>query len=623
VSGVALSHVLEAAADHLTDAVLVADGDGRIVHANAAACAALGYALDDLRGLSLAELLGDEGGGAWSRLQPRLPGVHNVTVEGSLRCRDGALRPVELVAARIEVGGRTWVCALARDITLRRQDEAARERSEELYRTTVDSLEDWLHVVDDQLRFVLMNAAFTDVNARLGLPTAVAGRPLREVYPFLTPKLEDEYAQVIRTGRSLTTEETNVIGGNTFVTETKKVPVFDGGRVARVVTVIRDVTALRLAEAERRKSEERLRAVSETASDCIFIKDVDCRYTHVNPQLERLFGVSEASLLGRQADALFGAEIGARITAAERRVLAGETTAEERRLPVRGVAHDFHVIEVPIRDETGAIVGLCGIARDITERLRAQEERRRLEARMQRVQRAESLGVLAGGLAHDFNNLLTTILGNAELLLSTVGGAGQARRQLQKVATAARRAAELTQQLLAYAGGGQFSLERVDLSAVAVDTIGLLPQSRARTLQVTTELAASLPAVEGDPAQLRQAVMACFLNATEAVGEEGGTVTVRTGAADLERAELAECTAGDDLEPGRYVWIEIVDTGCGIPPEDLERIFDPFFSTKFTGRGLGLAAVLGIVRAHSGAICVKSAPGAGSTFRILLPACVP
>jgi two-component system, cell cycle sensor histidine kinase and response regulator CckA len=497
---------------------------------------------------------------------------------------------------------------------------AALERSEELYRTTIDALEDWLHVVDDQLRFVLINAAFTRVNARLGLQTDVVGRTLREVFPFLSEALEAEYLQVIATGRSLSTEETSEVAGNTFITETKKVPVFEGGRVARVVTLIRDITALRRAEAARRESEQRLRAVFETASDCIFVKDREARYTHVNPALTRIFKVPAEALVGQQAEALFGPVIGARITSTETRVLAGEVIAEERLLPVQGEAHTFDVIEVPLRDETGAIVGLCGIARDVTERHGAEAERRRLEARMQRLAKAESLGVLAGGLAHDFNNLLTTIIGNTELLLEATGAAGPARRQLQKINTSARRAADLTQQLLAYAGGGQFAFERLDLSAVAAEMVRLAPASRSATIEVVTELEAGLPAVEGDPSQVRQAVMSCVLNAAEALGDAAGRITIRTGVAELDQAALAECIAGDELCPGRYAWVEVSDTGCGIPAADLGRIFDPFFSTKFTGRGLGLAAVLGIVRAHDGAICVTSAPGSGSTFRILLPA---
>jgi signal transduction histidine kinase len=147
--------------------------------------------------------------------------------------------------------------------------------------------------------------------------------------------------------------------------------------------------------------------------------------------------------------------------------------------------------------------------------------------------------------------------------------------------------------------------------------------SRTRNLQVTTELAEGLPEVEGDAPQVRQAVMACLLNATEAIGDEAGTITVRTGAADFDRPYLGECAAGEELAPGRYAWVEVEDTGGGIPAPDLGRIFDPFFSTKFTGRGLGLAAVLGIMHAHAGAIRVASAPGSGSTFRLLLPVAGP
>ncbi len=254
------------------------------------------------------------------------------------------------------------------------------------------------------------------------------------------------------------------------------------------------------------------------------------------------------------------------------------------------------------------------------ERKKAEEERRELEDQVRQAQKLESLGVLAGGIAHDFNNLLTGILGNADLALMDLGMSGAARLSIEAVHEAAGRAAELSGQMLAYSGRGRFVTEPVDLNVLIRGMEQLLTASTSTGAIMSYSLASDLPLIEGDATQLQQVITNIILNASDAIGEESGSVMVTTGAAWFDVSSMADTWTDEQLPEGQYVYVDVHDTGSGMDKETLSRIFDPFFTTKFTGRGLGLAAVLGTVRGHKGGIIVESVPGVGTTFRILFPA---
>lgn len=243
----------------------------------------------------------------------------------------------------------------------------------------------------------------------------------------------------------------------------------------------------------------------------------------------------------------------------------------------------------------------------------------RLEARMLHAQKLESLGVLAGGIAHDFNNLLVGILGNVGLALRDMPADMPVAPLLRDVQRAAGRAAELTAQMLAYAGKGHITVQAVNLNAVVAEIAGLLAAVVSKKAALRTDFAAGLPDVAGDVTQIRQVVMNLITNASDALGERSGTITVRTWTAMADRAQLASCYVDEGLTEGRYVCLSVADDGVGMDAETRARIFDPFFTTKFAGRGLGLAAVLGILRGHRGAIRVDTEPGRGTCFTVLLP----
>ncbi len=265
--------------------------------------------------------------------------------------------------------------------------------------------------------------------------------------------------------------------------------------------------------------------------------------------------------------------------------------------------------------ENGRAVKLYGSFRDITGERQAERDREELRLKMLEAQKLESLGVLAGGIAHDFNNLLTVILANASFIRDSTGPHEQ---RLAHIESAAQRAADLCRQMLAYAGKAGFIAGPVDLGALVRDTAELIHVSLSKKASLTLDFPAALPHVAGDASQLRQVVMNLVINASEALGDHPGRISL---SARTERPAPGGpgVLHSFDLPAGDCLCLEVADTGHGMDPATLQRIFEPFFTTKFTGRGLGLPAVLGIVRTHRGALRVESTPGRGTTFRVFLP----
>jgi PAS domain S-box-containing protein len=297
---------------------------------------------------------------------------------------------------------------------------------------------------------------------------------------------------------------------------------------------------------------------------------------------------------------------------------------EQRRLArhVRALAAE---LEQKVVERTSDLRAAQHLSEDLLVREQAARHAAEASAAESRhVQKLESIGVLAGGIAHDFNNLLHVVLGNADIAMRQLPPGTAARESLDEVIRATLRAADLTRQLLAYSGKGAFVIRHLDLSSEVREMATLLRTAISKQATLAWELAPDLPAVSADPTQIRQIVMNLITNASDSLREDGGTITLRTGVTtseELKGNRFGESRPGESKEPapGLYVYLEIADSGSGMTPDTLNRIFDPFFSTKFSGRGLGLAAVMGIVRAHQGFIRIRTEPGLGTSFRILLP----
>ena len=330
----------------------------------------------------------------------------------------------------------------------------------------------------------------------------------------------------------------------------------------------------------------------------------DGTLSFVSPAAGRLLGRGVEELAGRPgAEALPGVPI--------EQILSDGRSSSGTCEPSRpdGVSSSLQYVVVPIRvglRVSGAIVAL------------RQPEASSVRARQ--VDKVESLGIMAAGVAHDFSNLLSVILGQISLGLDELGSQASVRPNLERAAVATRKAAEVAQQLFLYAGLGAFEYRDLILNDLILENVGLFEGAIAPSIELRSELAPDLPSVEVDPGQMQQVVMNLLLNAAEAIGPEGGIVTLSTGTREVRAGEVGPSLyTTDPLAPGSYVTLCVVDTGRGMDAARLEKIFDPFFTTKPEGRGLGLATVLGVLRAHRGGIEVESTPDSGAAIRLLFP----
>ncbi len=386
----------------------------------------------------------------------------------------------------------------------------------------------------------------------------------------------------------------------------------DGGWVVGALHIARDISegmALDLVRAQ-------LAAIVESSDDAIISKNLDGIVLTWNKGAERLYGYSQAEMMARPMVLLLPPDRADEEAIILDRLRAGERVEHFETVRVRknGKKVDVSLTISPMYDKVGVVRGASHVARDISER-------RQMETQRLHTQKLESLGILAGGVAHDFNNLLTGILGNASLVADSLHSSNPNRRVLGECIKAAEGAAQLTRQLLAYAGKGRFVTEPVNLSVLVREISSLIQTSIPRKVQIRLELTEDLPLIEADTGQIQQVIMNLVINGAEAIGDNVGLVVCTTSAQIVDEAYIRTLgIESPDLTPGRYVTLEVHDSGCGMDEPTMSRIFDPFFTTKFTGRGLGLAAVLGIVRGHKGTLKVYSSPGKGSTFKLLFPA---
>ena len=367
---------------------------------------------------------------------------------------------------------------------------------------------------------------------------------------------------------------------------------------------------------------DELRALLDALPLATAVKDREGRFLYVNAAAsagygrrpEAMIGVTERELLppGNDPESTIAAD--------------REVIDSERSLTLPG--HHFrtsegrmmvlHVTREPVRFQGAPAVLVT--AMDVTSTSQARAERRQLERRLAETQRVEGLGLMAGGIAHDFNNLLVGVLGNADLALLEVGFGSRVHKYLRSIRTAAGRLADLAHQMLTYSGRSPTKLQSVDLGAVTREMVELIGSSIPAEIQVVLAIPEQLPAVAGDPAQLGQVVVNLVMNAAEAIGGKSGTIRIAARREFFDSDRNASLTLRAIRGASDHLCFEVADDGPGMDEATRARIFDPFFSTKLKhGRGLGLASVIGIVRAHQGALQVDSAPGEGTRMRIWLP----
>ena len=502
--------------------------------------------------------------------------------------------------------------AVGRDLSALRRAQEQLEQSEARYRG----------IVEDQIDFICRFGAdggllFANepLKQLVGLPDEqLIGR---NFYDFLSP----EDREGVRRGiESLTRERP--VGTNEhparvrgeevrWLQWTNRAICDPQGRVIEYQAVGRDVTERVRAEQARREGEARYRAIVEQQTDFIARYRLDGVVTYVNPAICRALGMSAGDVVGRRVYEFLRPED--REAARARLATAGPEHPQADSeyavtLPDGGTVWTHWVHHV-IVDDQGRVAEVQSVGRDVTDRKHAQEL-------IVEKSRMETASTMAGGIAHDFNNLMVAVLGNAELLRSEVLGNTDALEMLDSVSRSARRAADLAQKLLAFARGGKYRPTTVDLNDVVRETLQMQGRVVPSGVRVDLELADDLAKISADRTQMSQVVMNLLLNAVEAVGPRG-RVVVSTWNGSASRDSR---TRGDEVQAGPHACLSVRDNGPGMDAETVARMFQPFFTTKGPGRGMGLPAVFGIVKNHGGDIGVESVPGRGTTFTICLPA---
>ncbi len=373
------------------------------------------------------------------------------------------------------------------------------------------------------------------------------------------------------------------------------------------------------ADAATRESEERMRSIFRAAPTGIGVV-IHRVFTEVNDRFCAMVGYAPEELIGQSARMIYPSdEHYAEVGREKYRQIAehGIGTVETLLLRKDGVTIDVLMSSSPI-DPEDLERGVTFTALDITERRRASEDRRRLEALLQRAERLESLGTLAGGIAHDFNNILGALLGYTEIALDELGSAEHLRPHLEQVQAAGFRARDLVQQILTFSREAEQEVRPTSLQPIVAEVVRFLRASVPAMVEIRERVDCEPGTVEADPTQLHQVLMNLGTNACQAIGGAGGVVEIGLEAVTVDE-DLATRLGG--VGPGPYAVVSVSDTGCGIAPEAMARIFDPFYTTKPRGEGtgLGLATAHGIVRGHGGAISSYSEVGVGTTFRVYLP----
>jgi two-component system cell cycle sensor histidine kinase/response regulator CckA len=557
-----------------------------------------------IEGRTIADLLGED-----SIAEMRAPldeafSGNQVTFERSIAYPDAA-RTVRAtyVPDRGPDASVRGLVVLVQDITAEATARQALRESEERFRRIVETASEGIWIIDPDSITTFANTRMCEL---LGYPfEELVGHSCFEfIHPedrargragFQGRKQGDKSSREYRAYRK---------DGALIWLHFTGAPIHDQkGNVSGVLGMCTDVT-------ERKYNEARYQTLFAASEDGILIVNNEGMYVDVNQSMCDLLKASRDQLIGSFFAPYIPPEHLAQTQAAFQSLV--KTGRYEGEFPLR--ASDGSIVELEWRSIANFIPGLhCCMARDVRDRNRFRQQ-------LQQTQKLESLGVLAGGIAHDFNNLLVGILGNASLALDVLGNA-QVQPMLQEVITASERAARLTRQLLAYAGKERLQIEPSDVNRLITEITPLLRTSIPKTVHLKLDLQENLPYVEGDQAQLQQVIMNLLINAAEAIPEgQPGLVTIITGARRVTGDDQTHSIIPLERVDEDYVTLSFIDTGMGMTADVRGKIFDPFFTTKFAGRGLGLSAVLGIVRAHRGTLTLQSVPGQGTTFCVLLPA---
>ncbi len=605
--------------DSVNELVAYQDRDLNIIWANRAAAESVGREPIDM--------VGEQCYKVWNNRADPCPGCPVLEViktgnpcEREMTHPDGKTWIIKGYPVKDEQGRVTSVVEVTWEITEQKKAEQALRESENRYRTLFNGARDAIFIADVETG-LLIDANKQAEKLLLKPIEEIIGMHQAELHPVEAQ--EKWKAQFKAHANSMVNEamdaEIVASDGRIIPAELSASVVEVGGRKL-LQGIFRDVSERKRAEQALRDSEARLASIFRAAPICIGVV-MDRVLRMVNNHMCELLGYSRDELIGKSARMLYNSDEDFERVGREKYTdieKYGTGSIETRWKCKDGSLLHVILSSTPL-DPSDLSKGVTFTAQDITDRVLQEEERRRLEAQLQHAQKLESLGVLAGGIAHDFNNILVGILGFAELAQLELTPESPAMHSLKQIERSALHAAELTKQMLAYSGKGQFVVEPLNASRLITEMEHLLAAVVSKKANLKFNLDNEISSIEGDASQIRQVVLNLVTNASEALEDRSGVITVSTGMMECGPGFFAGTYLKEKLPEGIYTYIEVTDTGVGMSKETLSKIFDPFFTTKFTGRGLGLAATLGIMRGHAGAIEVNSEPGRGTTFRMLFP----
>ncbi|HWD00308.1 MAG TPA: PAS domain S-box protein [Candidatus Sulfopaludibacter sp.] len=619
--------ILEQAAE----AILVVDRDGRISHASRAAEHLSGVPVVHLKFDSVFRIRLTTGEDfPFRRILSAVKRQHSIQNIEATMVSGGRKMDLLLSAARLSSpdSGLCGCVLHLMDITERKHREHQLKFQADILETTAEAVV----AIDLDHRVMFWNSGAERLYG-IGKTDAM-GKPLTDLYRYEWQHPDDEkQAQSALEKQGMWSgENIHVLRDGTRIFVSSNVNAIGQEHGGGMFAVVRDISESKRAEAVLRESEaqERSRAaelegIMEAVPVAVTIaRDPECRHMVGNRMAYKLLGLPYTSNISKSApeperpknwqEVKDGREIPVSELPMQTAARTGQPVhAYEFELAFHdGTSQFWFGNAVPLFDESGRSRGAIGAFVDITER-------RRADARLQQTQKLESIGLLAGGIAHDFNNLLVGVIGSASLALEMVPPDSGAVEMLRGVIHTGEQLANLTRQMLAYAGKGRFYVERLNLSDLVPEMSRLIQPSIPKKIMLRFDLEKTLPAIEADRGQIHQVFMNLVLNAAEAIGGGVGSIEVKTGSMTIDDEYIRRNPDAAELEAGVYACLQVTDTGCGMDADTRAKVFDPFFSTKFTGRGLGLAAVSGIVRSHKGLIQVESAPGKGSVFTVLLP----
>jgi two-component system, cell cycle sensor histidine kinase and response regulator CckA len=552
----------------------------------------------------------------------------NGPIEHRIYRKDGTLRWVVnmLVIHRDESGKIRSYDGVVSDITARKRAEEALKESEERYRLMAELTGKlvydydvstgritWHGAISQLTGFMPEDFALVDIKAWHEMvhpedrsdTIIILDAAIQECGPY-----HAEYRIQRKDGSYIFVEDNGVFIPDTY------------GNAIRMLGSMGDISRRKRSEEALRVSEERFRSLIQNSSDVIVIINRDGHIIYESPSVKNILQYQAGYLSGKSPLDFIHPDDIAIVASALGSVYEGAnpgTPTEFRFLRADNTWIHLEALGKNLLDFPG-INGVVVTARDVTDRKKSEGDRFEMERRLLHAQKLESLGVMAGGIAHDFNNLLMAILGNLDLALLDLSPASRSSPFIAQAIVAARRAADLTNQMLAYSGKGMFDLKAIDMSEIVEEIARLLKASISKTVLLNLQLTKDLPMIMADPGQIQQIIMNLIVNASESISSNSGVVTITTGLKECDEEYLMNSRLKEKPKEGDYIFLEVSDTGCGMDKETQEKLFDPFFTTKFTGRGLGMAAVLGIVSGHKGAIFVNSTPAEGTRIRVLFPA---